>query len=297
LFSLTYRDTGSPIHRLGVPTKAAIFGVLFVLSLVYSDLAFLAGAIAICLTLGKIAGVGGKMRGVLSAFLLFSAVVLVINLIANQHGENVLFGSGFRFYIWRIGFQITLESISTALRMVMRLLAVVLSFLVFTLTTKPEVLLSKFSGVRGLEGFGLLLGLAYRFLPTLVSDGSEIRDSLRIRGVQFDEGGRRDRLRSYASLGIPLIANSLDRSMQLAEAMESRGYGSGQKWVSQIHEGSRFDLPLMCYYLLVGTLLLVLWYSQGVGEATLFVRTSFVYVPPIVFLLFVSPILLWRGRR
>ena len=298
MFSLTYRDLDSPVHRLGISTKAALFGSLCILSLIYSDLIFLVSVIATCLILARLGYVESTTGKLLRAFLFFSLIVFLINLMANQHGENSIFRTSFRFYFWRINFRITLESLSSALQMVFRLLAVILSFLVFTLTTKPEALLARFSGIRGMEGFGLLLGLAYRFLPTLVSDGVEIRDSLRTRGIQFDEGGRLDRARSYTSLGIPLVVNGLDRSLQLAEAMESRGYGSGRRWSAQPLAGSRFDILLTSYYLIIGGILCCMWLFLGVGSAVLFTFQSHMPLALALVVLFIAPVfILWRLGR
>jgi energy-coupling factor transport system permease protein len=252
--------------------------------------------ITTCLFLSYIGGVSRSVAGLLRFFIAFALVVFVVNLVANQHGEHPLLSSTFRFYFWRITFRITLESISAATRMVLRLLALILSFLLFTLTTKPEKLMARFSTIRGMEGFGLLLGLAYKFMPVIVADGIEVRDSLRTRGVRFDEGSRIERARSYASLGVPLLINSLDRSLQLSEALEARGYGSGRRWSVPPLTGNRFDAVASVYGLILGGILLFIWISHGIGSADLFFLTgNFVYLP-IIFVALVLPIT-WRWIR
>ncbi len=290
MLDLTYRQLRSPLHRLGFPCKVALFGILGILSLVFSDLLFLGGVIATCVLLSVRAGVGRRAGVFLRYFLLFSLLVFSINLLANQTGEEELFSTTIRFYVWRASFRITLESVSSALRMVLRLFALVQIFLIFTLTTKPEAILGAVSRFNSFHGFGTLLALSYRFLPTVALDGVRIRDSLKSRGVRFDEGSRLERIRSYASLGMPLILNSLDRGLQLAEAMESRGYGRRTRTV---HTGkvSKLEVAMAAYFVMAGAAFLILFAVWGAGEASLFFQLHNAYLVPVLVFSLILPVL------
>src|SRR5207245_10494503 len=78
---------------------------------------------------------------------------------------------------------------------------------------------------RGLSAAGfarrsvLAVALATRLVPTLERDAAGIVESLRARGVAVAGARRR------AALVSPLLAGSLERGLNLAEAMEARGYG------------------------------------------------------------------------
>ena len=65
----------------------------------------------------------------------------------------------------------------------------------------------------------LAVALATRLLPTLERDAAGYVESLRGRGVEVSGARRR------ATLLSPLLAGSLERGLNLAEAMEARGYG------------------------------------------------------------------------
>lgn len=65
----------------------------------------------------------------------------------------------------------------------------------------------------------LAVGLATRFVPTLERDAAGLVEALRGRGVEVRG------LRGRARLLSPLLAGSLERSLNLAEAMEARGFG------------------------------------------------------------------------
>ena len=58
-------------------------------------------------------------------------------------------------------------------------------------------------------------------MPTLERDAVGLAESVRGRGVEVSG------VRGHARLLSPLVAGSLERATNLAEAMEARGFGSG----------------------------------------------------------------------
>ncbi len=65
----------------------------------------------------------------------------------------------------------------------------------------------------------LAVALATRLVPSLERDAVGLSESLRGRGVELHG------VRGYATLLSPLVAGSLERATNLAEAMEARGFG------------------------------------------------------------------------
>ena len=295
MMDLGFKDLETTVHQMPAATKLALFGSLAFLSLVYSDLLALVGVLATLLAVSRIALLWRRAMLFLRAFAIFSAIVFAINILANQNGVHVLLRTNIRFYFWTISYRLTLESISTALRMVLRLLVLVLCFVLFTMTTSPEHILRRISSFRGLHELGLLLALSYRFLPTLVSDGGRIRDSLRSRGVDFDSPKRLRRIGAYASLAVPLLMNSLERSIQLAEAMESRGYGCCAR--RQVQRARIVKLtPLAAWYLLFCSCLTFLFAALSWGRASLFIAPSGPILALAVPCAYLAPILRKRSR-
>ncbi len=72
---------------------------------------------------------------------------------------------------------------------------------------------------RSLFHAGLATTIGISFVPQMVRAGTEIVEAQRLRGHRF-RGPR-----SYVPLVAPLLASSLEKSIQLAEALDSRGYG------------------------------------------------------------------------
>lgn len=75
----------------------------------------------------------------------------------------------------------------------------------------------------------LTCALAARLMPTLERDARAIVETARLRGVALTDGRWPGRLRRAAPLALPLLGSSLERGLDVAEAMTARGYGSGPR--------------------------------------------------------------------
>ena len=90
--------------------------------------------------------------------------------------------------------------------------------------TREELHIAMFQGLRltavtlAFAAYALLLDHD-RLVPTLERDAAGLVEALRGRGVEVAG------LRGRARLVSPLLAGSLERALNLAEAMEARGYG------------------------------------------------------------------------
>jgi len=54
-------------------------------------------------------------------------------------------------------------------------------------------------------------------------------DAQKARGLELERGNFLKRVRNYIPILIPLIVNAIRRSLELAEAMESRAWGASEK--------------------------------------------------------------------
>jgi energy-coupling factor transport system permease protein len=107
---------------------------------------------------------------------------------------------------------VTTEELRNGLFQALRLVAVGLAFAVYALLVDHDRLLASAGWARRST---LAVALATRIVPVLERDARELQLSLRGRGVEL---GAMRRLS-------PLLAGSLERGLNLAEAMEARGYG------------------------------------------------------------------------
>jgi energy-coupling factor transport system permease protein len=108
---------------------------------------------------------------------------------------------------------ITHEELTSAGVNALRLVAVGFAFAAYALLLDHDGLLQ---AVR----FARPAALATRLMPTLERDAVGFLEALRGRGVVVSG------VRGRALLLSPLLASALERGLNLAEAMEARGYGS-----------------------------------------------------------------------
>lgn len=71
--------------------------------------------------------------------------------------------------------------------------------------------------------FGVAVVIATSVLPQLVSSSARIREAQRLRGQDLRG------LKAWRRLALPLLEDALSRSLDLAAAMDSRGYGFSRK--------------------------------------------------------------------
>jgi energy-coupling factor transport system permease protein len=111
---------------------------------------------------------------------------------------------------------ITSEELRNGLFQGLRLTAVALAFSAYALLLDHDRLVQS---ARVARRSVLAVALATRLVPTLERDAAGLVEALRGRGVEVTGARGRARLLS------PLLAGSLERALNLAEAMEARGYG------------------------------------------------------------------------
>ncbi len=117
----------------------------------------------------------------------------------------------------RLGGVATLEMVVNGLVGGIRLWALILVFGAFNAVVDHYSLLRRTP--RWLFHAGLATTIALTFVPQVILQLQAIRDAQRARGYRFRAW------RDALPLMVPLLSGGLERSIQLAEAMDSRGYG------------------------------------------------------------------------
>ena len=138
---------------------------------------------------------------------------------------------------------VTSEELREAGVQALRLGSVGLAFAAYALLLDHDRLV-RAAGFARRTALGV--ALATRLVPTLERDAAGLVEALRGRGVEV--AGVRGRARLLS----PLLAGSLERGLNLAEAMEARGYGrAGRTRVPEPPWAARDRLALAVAALLV----------------------------------------------
>lgn len=117
----------------------------------------------------------------------------------------------------RIGGAVTVERLSSTVAEVMIIVGVVALFATATSLTSPHRLIRAIP--FAFYQLALILTVATSVFPQLVGSIKRIRTARRLRG-QEPHG-----IRHWRKVAMPLLEESLERSLDLAAAMESRGFG------------------------------------------------------------------------
>jgi energy-coupling factor transport system permease protein len=166
--------------------------------------------------LGRTTPVGSSWGSFIKLGLLVFALTIPFNALSIHLGQIVLFRLPAGWPI--VGGPITVEAVIAGAVSGLALLTILVVFAAFNSVVDHYQLL------RATPGFlfqaGVIISIAITFVPQMVLSAKEIRQAQRIRGHRFR--GIRDLL----PLIMPLLANSLERAIQLAETLEARGFGS-----------------------------------------------------------------------
>jgi energy-coupling factor transport system permease protein len=77
--------------------------------------------------------------------------------------------------------------------------------------------------------FAFSFSLAFRFVPTIAIEAQNIMDAQQSRGYEMQQKGIINQVKNLFPLLVPLIISSIKRAFNVAEALESRAFGSEKK--------------------------------------------------------------------
>jgi energy-coupling factor transport system permease protein len=199
-----FRRVVSPFHKLDPRVKLLVSMDFFVLSLLVSTIA---AEILLLLGILLVATVAKSLRRI---------------------GRTIAFSGFFAIFIFAVNFLLGLGLLDAILYSV-RFLAIISSTSIFFVTTSPDELEQIMKWMRVPRDIVFAFVTAVRFIPVVMLDAFQIMDAQKSRGLEFEKGNPLRRVRNMVPILIPLVVNSVIRSGELAEAMESRAYGSTPK--------------------------------------------------------------------
>jgi energy-coupling factor transport system permease protein len=260
-----YKDVGSRIHRLDARPKMAFVAAIFLLSILISDILYLGVLLLIVLLACAVAGVLRPTLGLLRYAIFVGAFILLFNLVLSSGGTLLI------KYGWVV---VTLEGVTFGVSMCIRLFLAVAAFGFLSFAVHPD------ESMRTLSRFGFntmtSLSLAMRMYPTIAADAKGIEDAMRARGASIDRGRAITRAKARAPVLMPLLLNSLDRTVGVAEAMEVRGFGSGKRtgYHTRAMDGREKGMLLAAFAAL---LLGITGFILGLGNVNYLDEVSFSY--------------------
>jgi energy-coupling factor transport system permease protein len=251
---LKFRKIYSPIHNLDPRVKFAYVCALFATAILFSELIPLLALFLLQVPFVVLAGVRREWLRSMRGATFLAALIFLSNFIFQLIGNN---------------YRVTAPILETCTAFTLRFVVLVESFSVFFLTTSPDHLGLALEKTHVPYELVFAFTTAVRFVPVLAEEAQTIMDAQKARGLELERGNFLRRIRNYIPILIPLIVSAIRRSLELAEAMESRAWGATKKrtnlYVLRIHKG---DMILIA--LTVGLLAIAIY-------VRLFVRIPAIY--------------------
>ncbi|MFW9826393.1 MAG: energy-coupling factor transporter transmembrane component T family protein [Candidatus Thorarchaeota archaeon] len=117
-------------------------------------------------------------------------------------------------------------SLSFSIAMILRIYIMVSAFSIFFLTVDPNDLALSLISMKIPYEFAFSFSLAFRFVPTIANEAQNILDAQQSRGYEMQKKGLINQIKNLFPLLIPLVICSIKRAFNVAEALESRAFGS-----------------------------------------------------------------------
>ena len=169
----------------------------------------------------------------LAVIVAFVVGVATIATVLRRVGRTLLLTAMFSGFIFFVNYVVSANLANSALYAV-RFVAIVLSTSLFFITTSPDELEQVMKTFRLPRDVVFAFVTAVRFIPVMMLDTLQIMDAQKSRGLELEKGNIVRRARNMIPILVPLVVNSVIRSGELAEAMESRAYGAVKRPTSLI---------------------------------------------------------------
>jgi energy-coupling factor transport system permease protein len=238
---LKFRKIFSPIHNLDPRIKFVYVIAIFIAAIIFYQIIPLLVLFLMQLPFVFLAHVQRQWLRSLRGAAFLALFIFVINIATTYFTSNYV---------------LTAANIESAASMTLRFVVLVESFSVFFLTTSPDHLGLALEQSRIPYEFAFAFTTAVRFVPVLAEEAQTIMDAQKARGLELEKGNILKRIRNYVPVLIPLIVSAIRRSLELAEAMESRAWGASKKrtnlYALKLHKGD-YVLLTITAVILIGT--------------------------------------------
>lgn len=241
------------IHRLDPRTK--LLATIALIAIVFVAKGFSGFLLIAAFVLFAAASTGIHLKFLIKGLKPIMFIILftfVLNLFF-QTGGNELVHVGF--------VRITDQGLRTASFMALRLILLVVSSQLLTLTTSPisltdglEALFRPLQAIRfPAHEIAMMMSIALRFIPTLMDEADKIMKAQKARGANFETGSVLARAKAMVPLLVPLFVGAFRRAEELALAMDARCYrgGAGRTRMKQLKFGWNDALAALALALLL----------------------------------------------
>jgi energy-coupling factor transport system permease protein len=222
-----YQPKASTLHAARAGVAAGYCASLALVVALYGHPVILLAVMAATVAAGAASSVGAQIARSARLSLPLAALMTLINPLVSQEGDTLLLRGGeFLGKHW----DITLEALAAGAFNGLRIVALILAFGLFSAVVDPDELLRLFRRVSYRSA--LTASLATRLVPVLARDAGRMGDAVRCRP---EPPGR-------FAVARAAVAGALDRAVDVAAALEVRGYSAAGRPRRTRERWSRHDV-------------------------------------------------------
>jgi energy-coupling factor transport system permease protein len=246
----SYRRRPTPLHGARAGAAAAFCMAFALVPAVYQHPPTLLAAGAGVMVAAALAGVSAQVRRAALIGLPIAIVIALVNPLVSENGNTVIARLG---ELFGHRFDVTLEAVLFGLVAGLRVIVLIAAFGLFNAVVDPDELLRAVRRVSYRSA--LTASLATRLVPVLVRDATRMNDAARCRAKPA----------SRNAVARAALASALDRAVDVAAALELRGYGSAKRPARARRPWSRHDVRVAVAAGAIVALVIAMR-AAGVGE-------------------------------
>ena len=226
---MEYLPGDSLFHKLDVRTKSVWLASILILSFIFTDPLYVGVIGVVVLLTGFMIGMSfSRLRSIFQPLIPIMLCILLFTGFGVQP-ESFIHEWARKIIFQLFGLPITVGGLLIGVTYLLRLLIIVLSTSIVTLTTPLEDFVSLMRKMRLPYAFAFAFSTAVRFVPTLMKESDLVMDAQRARGMELDKGGFIQQIKNRIPVMVPMIVGGIRRADNLAIAMLIRGFGASEK--------------------------------------------------------------------
>jgi energy-coupling factor transport system permease protein len=222
-----YRRRPTALHGARAGAAAGFCAAFALVPALYQHPPTLLAAAAGIVVAASFAGALENVRRAVLVGLPIAIVIALVNPLVTQNGDTVILRLG---ELFGHHFDVTLEATLFGFVAAARVLVLIAAFGLFNAAVDPDELLRAVRRVSYRSA--LTASLATRLVPVLVRDATRMGDAARCRPVPP----------ARTAVARAALASALDRAVDVAAALELRGYGSAVRPARRKRPWSRHDI-------------------------------------------------------
>jgi energy-coupling factor transport system permease protein len=213
---IAYSPRPGPLPRASAVAASLYLGSFAVAAFSFSNPVVLAAAGAAVAVAGLAAGAGRALAASARWSAMLAVLIVAVNALASQRGDTILVRGWDLPVLGQL--DVSAEALAEGAVLSLRIAVVLCAFAVYSACVDPDRVLRL---VRPFARHSALTAtLIARLVPLAAADHARLREATALRGPAAAPVGR-------GALVRKLVAGSLDRAVDVAAALELRGYARG----------------------------------------------------------------------